>query len=226
MLRFVTDTAANHEECRCRAASHPPTQASLDDRPRMPPAHPFQRAGGMTNDTAPPPERPQPEQRPRRVQPRITAAPKLGQIYWCDFWLDAQLPEMWKTRPVVVLSYKNTLYGPCLVVPLTAEPQGNSPWPLRSRSRSTGAEIGRSAIICPQSRPADYRRASGKSFGSPTWSSTKSSSGSRLGCLGHSILTNSGTDQCISHRGSGLPDDRFPKGNDLPREPLGSLLLL
>jgi len=82
----------------------------------------------MTNDTAPPSKRPQPEQRPRRVQPRITAAPKLGQIYWCDFWLDAQLPEMWKTRPVVVLSYKNTLYGPCLVVPLTTEPQGNSPW--------------------------------------------------------------------------------------------------
>jgi mRNA interferase MazF len=77
---------------------------------------------------APPRKGPEPEQRPERVKPRIVAAPKHGQIYWCDFWLDAQLPEMWKTRPVVVLSYKNTLHGPCLVVPITTQPQGNSPW--------------------------------------------------------------------------------------------------
>ncbi len=82
----------------------------------------------MNDEPAPPRRGPEPEQRPRRVQPRIIAAPKHGQIYWCDFWLDAQLPEMWKTRPVVVLSYKNTLHGPCLVVPITTEPQGNSPW--------------------------------------------------------------------------------------------------
>jgi mRNA interferase MazF len=82
----------------------------------------------VTNDAAPPPEGSKREHKPRRVQPRIIAAPKHGQIYWCDFWLDAQLPERWKTRPVVVLSYKNTLHGPCLVVPLTTEPQGDSPW--------------------------------------------------------------------------------------------------
>jgi mRNA interferase MazF len=35
---------------------------------------------------------------------------------------------MWKTRPVIVISYKNTLSGPCLVVPTTTQPQGNSPW--------------------------------------------------------------------------------------------------
>jgi mRNA interferase MazF len=82
----------------------------------------------MTDDTQPAPKGPQPEQKPPRVQPRIIAAPKLGQVYWCDFWRDAQLPEMWKTRPVVVVSYKNLLHGPCLVVPTTTEPQGNSPW--------------------------------------------------------------------------------------------------
>ncbi len=71
---------------------------------------------------------PTPEEAPPRHQPRITAAPKHGQIYWCAFWRDAQLPEMWKTRPVVVIFYKNTLSGPCLVVPLTTAPQGNSPW--------------------------------------------------------------------------------------------------
>jgi hypothetical protein len=56
--------------------------------------------------------KPDPPDKPPRVQPRILAAPKIRQIYWCDFWLDAHLPEMWKTRPVVVVSYKNTLHGP------------------------------------------------------------------------------------------------------------------
>ena len=76
------------------------------------------------------PESPLPpaDQQPPRVQPRIQAAPKIRQIYWCDFPRDAQLPEMWKRRPVVVMSYKNSLHGPCLVVPTTTLPQGNSQW--------------------------------------------------------------------------------------------------
>jgi mRNA interferase MazF len=82
----------------------------------------------MTEERPPPRKGAEPEQKPPRVQPRIIAAPKHGQLYWCDFWRDAQLPEMWKTRPVMVLSYKNTLSGPCLVVPLSTEPQGHSPW--------------------------------------------------------------------------------------------------
>jgi mRNA interferase MazF len=69
-----------------------------------------------------------PEQAPPAVQPRITAAPKLRQLYWCDFPSDAQLPEMWKRRPVVIVSYKNTLHGPCTIIPTTTAPQGNSPW--------------------------------------------------------------------------------------------------
>jgi mRNA interferase MazF len=35
---------------------------------------------------------------------------------------------MWKRRPVVILSYKNTLHGPCTIIPTTTAPQGNSPW--------------------------------------------------------------------------------------------------
>ena len=64
--------------------------------------------------------------KPPWVQPRIKAAPKIRQIYWCDYWKDARLPEMWKTRPVIVVSYKNTLHGPCLVVPVSTEPQDNN----------------------------------------------------------------------------------------------------
>jgi len=67
------------------------------------------------------PERPapggpqsQPDSPPPRVKSRIIAAPKIRQLYWCDFWRDAQLPEMWKTRPVVVMSYRNTLHGPSI----------------------------------------------------------------------------------------------------------------
>ncbi len=80
----------------------------------------------MTTESTP--KGPQPEHKPPRIQPRIVAAPKLGQIYWCDFPRDAQLPEMWKTRPVAVLSYKNTLYGPCLVLPTSTDPQIGNPW--------------------------------------------------------------------------------------------------
>jgi mRNA interferase MazF len=59
---------------------------------------------------------------PPRVKPRLKSAPKIRQVYWCDFWRDAHLPEMWKVRPVVVVSYRNTLYGPCLVVPFSTDP--------------------------------------------------------------------------------------------------------
>jgi len=73
-------------------------------------------------------ERQGPE-RPPWVKPRISAAPKIRQVYWCDFWADARLPEMWKTRPVIVLSYRNTLHGPCLVVPTSTEPHDDTdPW--------------------------------------------------------------------------------------------------
>lgn len=65
----------------------------------------------------------EPADRPPRVQPRIVAAPAIRQIYWCDFWPDAQLPEMWKRRPVVIMSYKNRLHGPCLVAACSTDPQ-------------------------------------------------------------------------------------------------------
>ena len=65
---------------------------------------------------------------PPWIKPRIIAAPKIRQLYWCDFWSDARLPEMWKTRPVIVVSWKNTLHGPCLVVPTSTTPQEDNPW--------------------------------------------------------------------------------------------------
>lgn len=63
------------------------------------------------------------ESGPRRVPPRLHGAPKIRGMYWCDFWRDAWIPEMWKTRPIIVISYRNTLQGPCLVVPTSTDPQ-------------------------------------------------------------------------------------------------------
>jgi mRNA interferase MazF len=67
--------------------------------------------------------------KPRPQKPRIKAAPKPRQIYWCEFWSDAIAPEMWKTRPIIIISHKNRLYGPCLVIPTTTDPDNElNPW--------------------------------------------------------------------------------------------------
>ncbi len=41
------------------------------------------------------------------------------------------MPEMWKTRPVVVVSYRNRLTLPCLVVPISTVQQDYNPWAHR-----------------------------------------------------------------------------------------------
>jgi mRNA interferase MazF len=70
---------------------------------------------------------------PPKIQPKIKSAPKIRQFYWCDFPLDAQLPEFWKCRPVVILSYQNTLHGAVTVIPCSTQVQNNNKWafPLR-----------------------------------------------------------------------------------------------
>lgn len=64
-----------------------------------------------------PPEFP----KPPRVQPRVKSAPKIRQLYWCDFPEDAHLPEFWKRRPVIILSKTATLYGTVVVVPCSTD---------------------------------------------------------------------------------------------------------
>lgn len=54
---------------------------------------------------------------------KIKAAPKVRQIYWCDFRGDAVIPEMSKKRPALVISYRNTLHGVALVLPTSTDPQ-------------------------------------------------------------------------------------------------------
>jgi mRNA interferase MazF len=68
--------------------------------------------------------------RPPKIDPRILAAPAIRQLYWCDLWKEAQLPEFHKTRPVLIVSYKNTLHGHCTILPLTTTSQPNNYWTL------------------------------------------------------------------------------------------------
>lgn len=80
------------------------------------------------------------EDRPPAVPPRLRSAPKIRQIYWCDFPQDAQLPEFWKRRPVIVVSYRNKLSGAVTVIPCSTLDQSNNPWAvLLSTSMTIGA---------------------------------------------------------------------------------------
>lgn len=68
------------------------------------------------------------QQPPPYMPPRVTSAPSIRQLYWCDFPQDAQLPEFWKRRPVVIVSFKNTLHGAVTVVPCSTQAQPGNKW--------------------------------------------------------------------------------------------------
>jgi mRNA interferase MazF len=68
------------------------------------------------------------EVKPPRIKPILNRAPKIREIYWCDFWEDARLPEMWKRRPVVIISYKNELEGAVTLLPCSTSTQDRRPF--------------------------------------------------------------------------------------------------
>ncbi len=83
---------------------------------------------------------------PPKVTPQVRSAPKVRQVYWCDFPEDAQLPEFWKRRPVIVTSYNgHTLNGAVTIVPCTTKEQGNNKWAFSLR---TSIEEAKSWAIC------------------------------------------------------------------------------
>ena len=77
----------------------------------------------MADDTPPP-----------RVAPTIKSAPRIRQVYWCKLPEDAQLPEFWKTRPVLIMSLKSTLHGKVTVLPFSTKSQPDNPhaYPMQS----------------------------------------------------------------------------------------------
>jgi mRNA interferase MazF len=70
----------------------------------------------------------QEDTRPPKISPKIVSAPKVRQVYWCDFPNDAHLPEFWKCRPVVIISRKATLHGKITILPFSTKPQPNNPF--------------------------------------------------------------------------------------------------
>jgi len=73
-------------------------------------------------------------QPPPRVAPRVKAAPRIRQVYWCRLPTDAELPELWKVRPVIIVSYRNTLHGAATVIPTTTVEQSANPWAYKLRT--------------------------------------------------------------------------------------------
>lgn len=86
------------------------------------------------------------EEKPLRVTPRLIAAPRIRQLYWCDFPKDAQLPEFWKRRAVLVISYRNTLSGAVTVLPCSGQAQDRNPWAIPLQTFVDG--VGQSWVIC------------------------------------------------------------------------------
>jgi mRNA interferase MazF len=67
-------------------------------------------------------------QPPPRVSPKVNAAPRIRQLYWCRLPTDAELPELWKVRPVIIVSYRNTLHGAVTAIPTTTVEQDANQW--------------------------------------------------------------------------------------------------
>jgi len=65
---------------------------------------------------------------PPRVKPSVIGAPKIRQMYWCRLPRDAELPELWKLRPVIIVSYRNRLTGHVTVIPTTTVEQTDNEW--------------------------------------------------------------------------------------------------
>jgi mRNA interferase MazF len=94
----------------------------------------FESAIAAVKDFLPKGEMAKEDERPPKVAPRVKSAPKIRQLFWCDFPADAQLPEFWKRRPVIVLSMNSTLYGSVVVVPCStsADQDPKLAFPLRT----------------------------------------------------------------------------------------------
>jgi mRNA interferase MazF len=71
---------------------------------------------------------------------------------------------MWKTRPVIVISYKNALRGPCLVIPTTTEPENEkNPWATKLSIKIEGTY--ESWAVCNQPStvaPSQFSQFKGK----------------------------------------------------------------
>ncbi len=78
--------------------------------------------------------------KPPRIAPRLKQAPKVRDMLWCDFPQDAQLPEFWKRRPVIVVASDRTLAGAVTVIPCSSQDQAGNRWAYSLASPIDGVE--------------------------------------------------------------------------------------
>lgn len=83
---------------------------------------------GVANDLAPP------------LRYKVKATPSIRNVYYCGFAEAALAPEFSKRRPVIVFSYKNSLTGPILVVPITTQAQLGNIWAVKLGRNPTPSE--------------------------------------------------------------------------------------
>lgn len=88
---------------------------------------------------------PENEEKPPRYRARVRAVPSIRELFWCDFPQDGHLPEFWKTRPVLIVSFKNTLSGAVTVVPCSSQEQPGNKW---AHKLTTTIDGGASWAIC------------------------------------------------------------------------------
>ncbi|WP_433850684.1 type II toxin-antitoxin system PemK/MazF family toxin [Brucella pseudogrignonensis] len=69
--------------------------------------------------------------KPPKVAPRVTGNPRIRELYWCDLPEDAHLPELWKRRPVIILSWKHRYYGAATVVACSSLEQDANEWSVK-----------------------------------------------------------------------------------------------
>lgn len=72
------------------------------------------------------------QQKPPRKPSNINHRPSIRDVFWCDYPEDAQLPEFWKRRPVIVISKShNHLKGTVVVLPCTTLDQTGNEWAVK-----------------------------------------------------------------------------------------------
>lgn len=78
----------------------------------------------------------------------IKAAPNIRNVYYCGFPDGAVPPEFSKRRPVIVVSYKNSLTGPVLVVPITTQAQPDNRWAVKLARNPKPGETCHVWVVC------------------------------------------------------------------------------
>ena len=92
------------------------------------------------------------------VRHRIKVVPAIRNVYYRGF-ADAALPlEFSKRRPVIVVSYKNSLSGPIFVMPITTQAQAGNPWAIKLGRNPTPGETCDVWVVCNQLYPVSCAR--------------------------------------------------------------------